>query len=168
MDNNITAVSFRIAERGDTSLIFRLILELAEYEKLLPEVETDVETLENWLFDKRAADVIIAEVNGAEVGYALFFSNFSTFLGKAGLFLEDLYVKPQFRGHGIGKAMLAHLAKIAVEQDFGRMEWSCLDWNEPSIGFYRSLGAEAMSDWTVYRLSEGELKELSEKEVAVK
>jgi GNAT superfamily N-acetyltransferase len=146
-------LTFRAAKRSDAQLILGLICELAEYENLLSEVKTNVETLENWLFDKHAAEVIIAEVDGVAVGYALFFSNFSTFLGKAGLYLEDLYVKPQFRGCGIGKAILAHLAKIAVERDYGRIEWPCLDWNTPSINFYRSLGAEAMSDWTTYRLT---------------
>jgi GNAT superfamily N-acetyltransferase len=145
--------AFRIATREDTPPIYSLICELAEYENLLSEVKTNVETLENWLFDKNAAEVIIVEVNGTAAGYALFFSNFSTFLGKAGLYLEDLYIKPQFRGCGIGKATLAHLAKIAMERDYGRIEWSCLDWNTPSINFYRSLGAEAMSNWTTYRLS---------------
>jgi GNAT superfamily N-acetyltransferase len=161
-------LTFRTAEREDTPLIFHLILELAEYEKLLHEVRGNVETLENWLFDKRAAEVIIAEVNGTEVGYALFFSNFSTFLGKAGLYLEDIYVRQQFRGHGIGKAMLAHLAQIALERDYSRIEWSCLDWNKSSIGFYRSLGAKALSDWTAYRLSGESLIALAEKKVAIK
>jgi GNAT superfamily N-acetyltransferase len=161
-------LTFRAAEREDTPLIFHLICELAEYEKLLNRVKTDAETLESWLFDKHAAEVIISEVNGTAVGYALFFSNFSTFLGKAGLYLEDLYVKQQFRGHGIGKATFANLAKIAIERDYGRVEWSCLYWNKPSIDFYRSLGAEAMSDWTTYRLSEETLTALAEREVTVK
>jgi len=162
------ALSIRLAEREDTPLIFHLICELAEYEKLLSEVKTNVGTLETWLFDKRAAEVIIAEINGETIGYALFFSNFSTFLGKAGLYVEDLYVKPQVRGHGIGEAMLARLAKLAVERDYGRMEWACLDWNKPSIDFYRSFGAEAMGDWTTYRLSRQTLTALADKEVNIK
>jgi GNAT superfamily N-acetyltransferase len=149
---------FRKATREDVPQIFRFICELAEYEKLLHQVTASAELIEEWLFDKNAAEVIIAEVDGADVGFALYFSNFSTFLGKAGLYLEDLYVQPRFRGHGIGKALLKELAKIAVERGYGRMEWSCLDWNQSSIDFYRSLGAEAMSDWTVYRLSEDKLK----------
>jgi GNAT superfamily N-acetyltransferase len=161
-------LAFRPARREDAPLIFHLICDLANYEKLLSEVKADAKTLENWLFNKQAAEVTIAEINGLEAGYALYFTNFSTFLGRAGMYVEDLYVKPQFRGHGIGKAMLSHLAKIAAERDYGRMEWACLDWNEPSIKFYRSLGAEAMSDWTTYRLSGETLKALGEKEVEIK
>jgi GNAT superfamily N-acetyltransferase len=159
MPNELT---LRAAERKDTPLILSLILELAEYENLTNGVKTNVETLENWLFDKRAAEVIIAEINGSAVGYALYFSNFSTFLGKAGLYLEDLYVRPQFRRRGTGKAMLSHIARIAAERDYGRMEWACLDWNKPSIDVYRSLGAETMNDWTTYRLSGDTLTKLAE------
>jgi len=160
-------LTFRNAEREDASLIFHLVCELAEYEKLLNRVKHNLEEFESWLFDKHAAEVVIAEINGYEVGYALYFSNFSTFLGKAGLYLEDLYIKPQVRGHGIGKAMLSHLAKIAVERDYGRMEWSCLNWNKQAIKLFDSLGAESMSDWTVYRLSGEMLEGLAEKEVSI-
>ena len=156
-----TRITFRAAERADTPLILALIRELAEYENMVSDVKTDTETLENWLFDKRAAEVLIAETDGAGVGYALFFSNFSTFLGKAGLYLEDLYVKPQYREHGIGKAMLSRLAKIAADRDYGRVEWSCLDWNKPSIDFYHSLGAASLNEWTTFRLTGDALTNLA-------
>lgn len=145
---------FRNAERKDTGLILRFIRELAEYEDLSDEVVADEATLETWIFDRQKAEVIFAlEESGKEVGFALFFHNFSTFLGRAGLYLEDLYVRPEYRGKGYGKGLLKKLASIAVERGCGRLEWWCLDWNEPSIDFYLSLGAEPMSDWTVYRLA---------------
>lgn len=153
---------FRYAERKDTALILRFIKELAAYEKMSGEVVADEKTLEEWLFDRRKAEVLFVLEGGEEVGFALFFHNFSTFLGRAGLYLEDLYVREGYRGRGYGKALLKKLAAIALERGCGRMEWWCLDWNEPSIGFYRSLGAEAMSDWTVYRLSGDTLKALAE------
>ncbi|WP_394968540.1 GNAT family N-acetyltransferase [Candidatus Allofournierella merdipullorum] len=146
-------LSFRFAQRGDVALVLRFIKELADYEKMLDEVVADEATLEEWLFDRQKAEVLFAVVNGEEVGFALFFHNFSTFLGRAGLYLEDLYVKPEHRGKGYGKAILKKLAKIAVERGCGRLEWWCLDWNRPSIDFYLSLGAEPMSDWTVYRIA---------------
>lgn len=146
-------LSFRFAQRGDVALVLRFIKELADYEKMLDEVVADEATLKEWLFDRQKAEVLFAVVNGEEVGFALFFHNFSTFLGRAGLYLEDLYVKPEHRGKGYGKAILKKLAKIAVERGCGRLEWWCLDWNRPSIDFYLSLGAEPMSDWTVYRIA---------------
>ena len=146
-------LSFRFAQRGDVALVLRFIKELADYEKMLDEVVADEATLEEWLFDRQKAEVLFAVVNGEEVGFALFFHNFSTFLGRAGLYLEDLYVKPEHRGKGYGKAILKKLAKIAVERGCGRLEWWCLDWNRPSIDFYLSLGAEPMSDWMVYRIA---------------
>lgn len=155
-------MDFRFAVREDTALILRFIKELAAYEKLLSEVVADEKTLEEWLFDRRKAEVLFVLEGGEEVGFALFFHSFSTFLGRAGLYLEDLYVREGYRGRGYGKALLKKLAAIALERGCGRMEWWCLDWNEPSIGFYRSLGAEAMSDWTVYRLSGDTLKALAE------
>ncbi len=146
-------LKFRYAERKDTALILRFIKELAAYENLLDEVVADEATLETWLFDKQKAEVIFPVVDGVEIGYALFFHNFSTFLGRAGIYLEDLYITPSERGHGYGKALLAKLAAITVERGCGRLEWSCLDWNKPSIDFYLSLGAEPLSDWTTYRLT---------------
>lgn len=154
--------SFRSAERRDVPLILRYIRELARYEKLEEEVVATEEILEEWLFDKEKAEVIFAVVEGKEVGFALFFHNFSTFLGRAGIYLEDLYVEPAHRGQGIGTALLRELARIAVARGCGRLEWWCLDWNSPSIEFYRSLGAEAMDDWTVYRISGETLGKLAE------
>ena len=154
--------SFRSAERRDVPLILRYIRELARYEKLEEEVVATEEILEEWLFDKEKAEVIFAVVEGKEVGFALFFHNFSTFLGRAGIYLEDLYVEPAHRGQGIGTALLRELARIAVARGCGRLEWWCLDWNTPSIDFYRSLGAEAMDDWTVYRISGVTLSKLAE------
>ena len=159
MENNLT---FRNAERKDTGLILQFIKELADYEKMLDEVVADEATLEAWIFDKQKAEVIFAMEDGKEVGFALFFHNFSTFLGRAGIYLEDLYVKPECRGKGYGKAILKKLASIAVERGCGRLEWWCLDWNKPSIDFYLSLGAEPMSDWTVYRIAGDTLKRLAE------
>lgn len=152
---------FRYAERKDTSLILQFIKELADYEKMLDEVVADETTLEEWIFDKQKAEVIFAMENDKEIGFALFFHNFSTFLGRAGIYLEDLYVQPVYRGKGYGKAILQKLASIAVERGCGRLEWWCLDWNKPSIDFYMSLGAEPMSDWTVYRIAGNTLKELA-------
>lgn len=155
-------VTFRNAERKDTLLILQFIKELADNEKMLNEVVADETTLETWIFDKQKAEVIFALEDGKEVGFALFFHNFSTFLGRAGIYLEDLYVKPECRGKGYGKAILKKLASIAVERGCGRLEWWCLDWNKPSIDFYLSLGAEAMSDWAVYRIAGDTLTQLAE------
>lgn len=154
-------LNFRYAERNDVSLILKFIRELAAYEKMLDEVVADEATLEEWIFDKNKAEVIFACLDGKEIGFALFFHNFSTFLGRAGLYLEDLYVSPEYRGKGYGKAILKKLASIAVERKCGRLEWWCLDWNKPSIDFYLSLGAEPMSDWTVYRIAGETLKNLA-------
>lgn len=152
---------FRTAERQDVPLILQFIKDLAEYEHMLDEVVADEATLEEWLFDKRKAEVIFVLEDGVEVGFALFFHNFSTFLGRAGIYLEDLFVKPEHRGKGYGKALLKKLASIAVERGCGRLEWWCLDWNTPSINFYLSLGAEQMSDWTTYRIAGETLKQLA-------
>jgi GNAT superfamily N-acetyltransferase len=155
-------LTFRNAERRDTALILQFIKELADYENMLDEVVADETTLMTWIFDKQKAEVIFALEDGEEVGFALYFHNFSTFLGRAGIYLEDLYVKPEHRGKGYGKAILKKLAEIAVERGCGRLEWWCLDWNKPSIDFYCSLGAEPMSDWTVYRIAGDTLKKLAE------
>jgi GNAT superfamily N-acetyltransferase len=147
------AISIRPATPGDLPLIAALIRELADYEKLLHEVRFDEGRLAEHLFGARPyAEVVIGEVDGAAQGFALFFHNFSTFEGKAGIYLEDLFVRPSARGAGLGKALLAHLAGLAVERDCARLEWSVLDWNEPAIGFYRKLGARPLDDWTVMRL----------------
>lgn len=152
---------FRKAQREDVPLILQFIKELAEYEGMLDEVVADTDTLETWIFDRQKAEVIFALENGKEIGFALFFHNFSTFLGKAGIYLEDLYVKPEYRKKGYGKAILCELARIAVERGCGRLEWWCLDWNKPSIDFYLSLGAKPMSDWTVYRISGPTLEKMA-------
>ena len=154
---------FRYAERKDTALILKFIKELAAYEKMEHEVIATEAVLEEWIFDKKKAEVIFAVVDNEEIGFALFFHNFSTFLGRAGLYLEDLYVRPKYRGNGYGKGILKKLAQIAVERGCGRLEWWCLDWNKPSIDFYLSLGAEPMEDWTVYRIAGDTLKQLSVK-----
>ena len=158
------ALTFRSAERKDVPLILSFIRALAEYERMADQVVADEATLEEWLFDRNKAEVIFAVLEGREVGFALFFHNFSTFLGRAGLYLEDLFVLPDYRGRGVGKAILKRLAALAVERGCGRLEWWCLDWNEPSIAFYRSLGAEPMSDWTVYRIAGETLQDLEEEE----
>lgn len=155
-------ISFRTAHREDCALILRFIRSLAKYEKMLDDVTANEQILEEWLFNKKSATVIFAILDGKEVGFALYFTNFSTFLGKAGLYLEDLFVVPEHRGKGIGKALLKELAKIAVDFGYGRMEWICLDWNQPSIDFYKSLDAEAIDEWTIYRLSKDTLFALAE------
>lgn len=146
-------LTFRYAQESDVSLILQFIRDLAEYEKMLNEVIATEDNLRDWIFEQKKAEVIFAMTDGIEVGFALFFHNFSTFLGKGGIYLEDLFVKPQHRGFGYGKAILEKLAQIAVERGCGRLEWWCLDWNKPSIDFYLSLGAEPMEDWTVYRIA---------------
>jgi len=155
-------LSFRFAEEKDTALILKFIKDLAEYEKMLDQVVADENVLKEWIFEKKRAEVIFAEENGNKIGFALFFYNFSTFLGRAGIYLEDLFVQPQYRGKGYGKQILKELARIAIDRGCGRLEWWCLDWNKPSIDFYLSLGAEAMNDWTVYRIAGNTLKNLAE------
>ena len=155
------SLTFRNAQRCDTPLILQFIKELADYEHMLDEVVADEATLEAWIFDKQKAEVIFAVEDSVEIGFALYFHNFSTFLGRAGIYLEDLYVRPEHRGKGYGKAILKKLAAIAVERGCGRLEWWCLDWNKPSIDFYLSLGAQPMSDWTVYRITGNTLTELA-------
>ena len=154
--------TIRPAVPGDEGFILKLIIELAEYEKLAHEVVATEEILHEWLFEKEKARVLIAEEDGVGVGYALYFYNFSTFLGRAGIYLEDLYVRPAYRKRGYGKALLQRLAQIAQAEGCGRLEWSCLDWNQPSIDFYLSLNAKPMDGWTVYRLTGDTLKALAE------
>ena len=146
-------LTFRQAVPGDEALILDFIRRLAEYERMSDEVVATEALLSEWIFEKGRAEVIFAVEDGREVGFALFFHNFSTFLGRAGIYLEDLFVLEEERGHGVGKALLQELARIARERGCGRLEWSCLDWNKPSIDFYLGLGAVPMSDWTVYRLA---------------
>ncbi len=158
MNGNLT---FRYARREDTALILRFIREFAEYEGLLDEVVADETTLEERIFDRQKAEVIFALEDAREVGFALFFHNFSTFLGRAGIYLEDLYVRPESRGRGYGRAILKKLALIAAERGCGRLEWWCLDRNKPSVDFYLSMGAEPMTDWTAYRVAGDALADLA-------
>lgn len=144
---------FRFATENDVALILEFIKGLAEYEKMSADVVATEELLREWIFEKKKAEVIFAIENGTEVGFALFFHNFSTFLGRAGIYLEDLFVKPEHRGRGHGKALIRELARVTVERGCGRLEWCCLDWNKPSIDFYLSLGATPLEEWTIYRLS---------------
>lgn len=160
MDKQLT---FRFATVKDVPLILKFIKGIAEYEKMLDEVETTEELLHEYLFEKQRAEVIFAIVDNVEVGFALFFHNFSTFVGKSGLYLEDIFVWPQYRGKGYGKAIFKQLVKIANERDCGRMEWVCLNWNQPSIDFYLSLNAKPLDEWTTYRLDKEGLKALAEK-----
>ena len=159
-ETQIEGFRIRKAGREDIPVVLELIKELAEYEKMSDDVVATPKLLEEWIFDKEKAHVLLGEAEGEIVGMALYFYNFSTFLGRAGIYLEDLYVKPSMRGSGMGKALLTRLARIAVEEGCGRMEWSCLNWNTPSIGFYKSLGAVPMDAWTVYRLAKDVLDEL--------
>ncbi len=146
-------LTIRPATPADLALIAAFIRELADYEKLLHEVRFDEATLGDKLFGVRPyAEVVIGEIDGTAQGFALFFHNFSTFEGKPGVYLEDLFVRPAARGSGLGKALLAHLARLCMERDCARLEWSVLDWNAPSIGFYKSLGARMMDEWTVMRV----------------
>ena len=152
--------TFRPAVPGDEELILSFIRALADYEHMSDQVVATPELLREWIFEKKKAEVIFAVEDDVPVGFALFFHNFSTFLGRAGIYLEDLIVLPQERGHGYGKALLKELARIAVERGCGRLEWSCLDWNQPSIDFYtKRMGAVPMDEWTVYRLTGETLEE---------
>ena len=149
----------RSACEADLPVIIQFIHELALYEKLEQEITSNIERMRRDLFgSKPVAEVLIAEWSGKSVGFALFFQNYSTFLGKPGLYLEDLFVQPAFRGRGLGKALILKIAALAVERDCGRFEWAVLDWNQPSIEFYKALGAKPMSEWTIFRLSGDELK----------
>ena len=158
----MAAFRFRYAEEKDTALILHFIRQLAIYEKMEDQVTADEHLLKEWLFEKQTARVIFALEEEREVGFALFFHNFSTFLGKGGIYLEDLFVLPEYRGRGYGKGLLKQLAKIAVSEGCGRLEWMCLDWNKPSIDFYLSLKARSMEDWTLYRLTGDTLNRMAE------
>lgn len=153
--------TIRQATTEDVHIILSFIKELAEYENMSEQVVATEELLKEWLFEKKKAEVLLAMEGNTTVGFALYFYNFSTFLGRAGIYLEDLFVKKEYRGRGYGKALLKELARIAVSQGCGRLEWSCLDWNQPSIDFYLSLGAIPMDDWTQYRVTGDTLKALA-------
>ena len=156
--------TIRPARPNEAGVILDLIRQLAVYERCEKDVVVDEATIYHSLFVERAAECLLGEEEGVVVGFALFFHNVSTFVGRKGLYLEDLFIIPEKRGRGYGKALLKHLAKIAVERGCGRMEWVCLDWNRPSIDFYRSLGAKPMDEWTIYRLQGETLKRLAEDE----
>jgi GNAT superfamily N-acetyltransferase len=153
----------RFAEEKDIAIILEFIRNLAEYEHLLDMVETKEEDLKKYLFEKKLIEVVIGEYDGIPAGFALFFHNFSTFLGRPGIFIEDIFVKPEFRSKGLGKMFFSFLAKIAVERNCGRLEWACLDWNKPSIEFYKSQGARPLDEWTTYRLTRDEIIKLAER-----
>lgn len=161
--NGLTGFKIRFAEESDVPVILGLIKELAVYEHLLDQVTATEEVLRQSLFERKAAEVIIAEYENKPIGYGLFFYNFSTFLGRPGIYLEDLYITPGMRGKGFGKTMLSFVAKIAVERNCVRFEWSCLDWNEPSIQIYKKLGAVSLDEWTMYRLIGKPLENLARK-----
>lgn len=152
--------TLKFAEEKDTKIIFSFIKELAKYEQLQNEVSATEEMLREQLFEKKYAEVVLAWLDEEAIGFALFFHNFSTFLGKSGLYLEDLFVKEAYRGKGYGKNILQFLAKLALERNCGRLEWWVLDWNHEAIDFYESLGAKSMAEWTVFRLTGAELKQL--------
>ena len=155
-------LTIRYAQESDIPQILYFIKELAIYEDMLDDVVATEGLLREWIFEKQKAEVLLAEEDSIPVGFALFFHNFSTFLGRAGIYLEDLFVMPEHRGKGYGKALLRRLAQITMERGCGRLEWACLDWNKPSIDFYLSLDATPMDQWTVYRLTGNTLRRMAE------
>lgn len=159
----MSEISFRFGTREDIGLIKYFITELAIYEEMLDDVEATEEMLEKQLFDDHRAEVIFGLVDEKEIGFALFFHNFSTFLGRSGLYLEDIFILEEHRNKGYGKTFFLELAKIASDRGCGRMEWTCLNWNTPSINFYKSMGAHPMDEWTTYRLTKGEIDKLINK-----
>lgn len=158
---DMPSFAIRQANGDDISLIHTFILELAQYERMADRVVATEETLRDWLVVKRIAEVLIGEEDGAPVGYALFFHNFSTFEGRAGIYLEDIYVRPAARGRGYGRAFFRRIAQLCEQRGCPRLEWSCLDWNAPSIGFYKAMGAIPLDEWTVYRLTGEKLRALA-------
>jgi GNAT superfamily N-acetyltransferase len=157
--------SIRSATANDVPVILNFIRALAVYEKLAHEVVATEELLRHTLFEKKSAEVLLASEGGADVGFAVFFHNFSTFLGRPGIYLEDVFVLPEFRGRGYGKALLIHIARLAVERDCGRFEWSVLDWNQPAIDFYRSIGAKPLSEWTIQRMTGESIKSFAAQKI---
>ena len=156
--------TIRAARPDEAGLVLDFIKKIAEYEKCSADVVADEATIRHSLFVEHSAEVVFAEEDGIPVGFALYFHNFSTFVGRKGMYLEDLYILPEKRGLGYGKALLKYVARLAVERNCGRMEWICLDWNEPALKVYRSIGARPMSEWTVQRLDEATLKQFAESE----
>jgi GNAT superfamily N-acetyltransferase len=160
-------LNLRFAEETDIEIILGLIRGLADYERLSHEVTADAETLRRSLFGaRRVAEVVIAEVDGTPVGFGLFFHNFSTFLGRPGIYIEDLYIEPAWRGKGIGRALLSRVARLAKERGCGRLEWAVLDWNAPAIAFYKNLGGRMLDDWRIFRVTGSALDELSRQSAA--
>ena len=166
VDNIQTRVddfTIRFAEEKDASVIFGMVKELAEYEKLLDAFEATIELFKESLFGRGVAEALIGEYRGRPVGYAIFFYNFSTFKGRIGIFIEDIYVKPELRGRGLGEAMFSFIAKLAIKRKCWRVEWACLNWNKPSISFYKKLDAVGLDDWKIYRLEGYYLKRAADK-----
>ncbi len=161
IQTRIDGFTIRFATKEDVGTVFNMIKELAAYEKLLDNFEATEDLLQESLFRRNVAETLIGEYEHKPVGYAIFFYNMSSFLGRVGIFIEDLYVKPEMRGKGFGKAMFSFIAKLALERNCARLEWSCLDWNKPSIAFYRKMNAIALEDWTMYRVAGKSLKELA-------
>ncbi len=153
--------TIRFAGEKDTGTIFEMVKELAEYEKLLDKLEATKDLIAESLFQRKVAEALIGEYKEKTVCYAIFFHNFSSFVGRPGIFIEDIYVKPKMRGKGFGKAIFSFIAKLAVERICGRLEWTCLDWNEPSIAFYKKMGATAMDEWTIYRVAGKKLQKMA-------
>ena len=155
-------VSFRYAEIKDIPLIFQFVRKLADYEQIPEAVFATEELLEEWMFEKQRAEVVFAIVNGKEIGFSFFYQTFPAYLGKGGLYIDDLFIDQEYRGKGYGKKLLGHMAEIALERGCGRLEWCCLDWNESSMNFYRSLGAVPLDECTIFRASEKVIKKLAE------
>ena len=159
----INGFTIRFAEENDARIVLDMVRELAAYEKLVDNLEATEELFSESLFQRGVAEALIGEYEGKPVGYAIFFHNFSSFTGRIGLYIEDIYVKPEMRGKGFGRAMFAYIAKLAVERKCGRLEWSCLDWNKPSIAFYEKMDAKRLEDWTMYKLSGDALQRMARK-----
>lgn len=158
----MTDLTFRIAQRHDSPLILEYIKKLADYEKRLDEVIATEDDIEKWVFDERQAEVIFAQLDGEVIGFALYFLSFSTYIGNVNMHLEDLFIEPEYRGKGYGKALLKELAKIVIDRGYGRFEWTCLSWNKPSIDFYLSIGAE-QKDWNVFHFKGEALEDFVKK-----
>jgi len=160
-NGQVNGFLIRFAEEKDAATLVGLIRELAQYEKLLPEVEANEQLVRESIFQRKVAEALIGEYNGEAVGYAIFYRNFSSFTARPGMFVEDIYVKPELRRLGFGKLFFRFMAKLAVERGCARMEWTCLDWNASSIAFYKGMGAQAMAEWTMYRLAGKSLVEMA-------
>ena len=160
MSNN-PRITIRHASRNDCALLLSFIRDIAKYERLEDQVVATEEILEDWIFNRQTAEILFAQIDGRDVAFSVYYTNFSTFMGRGGLFMEDVFVLPEFRGSGIGTEILRELARIAISRGYARLEWSCLDWNTPGIEFYLSLGAQQMDEWTTYRLSGDNLKKLA-------